>query len=108
MLPEFRRLVRIQPQHQPEAPAQRRADHPLPRGRADGGEALDLHRMRARARSRADQDVHAEILQRGINHLFHVRQQAVNFVDEENLALLMCVRIPLRSSFFCSTGPEVC
>ena len=86
--PQFRRFIRIQPQHQPEAAAQRSADHPLPRGRADGGEALDLHRMRSRARPGADQDVHPKIFERRINHLLDVRQQAVNFVDEENLALI--------------------
>ena len=33
-----------------------------------------------------DQDIHAKILQRRVEHLLHVRQQAVNFVDEEDLA----------------------
>ena len=46
------------------------------------------HGVRARARSGADQDVHAEILERRVEHLLDVRQQAVNLVDEEDLALL--------------------
>ena len=81
-------VVMIQPQHQPEASAQGRADQPLPRGRADGGEFLQRNRMRARARAGADQDVQMEIFERRIEHLLHVRQQAMNFVDEEDLALL--------------------
>ncbi len=44
--------------------------------------------MRARARAGADQDVHAEILQRRVEHLLHVGQQAVDLVDEEDLARL--------------------
>ncbi len=88
MLRQLRLIVRIQPQHQAEAAAQRRADQALPRGRADRREALDVHRHRARAGTRADQDVHAKIFERRINHLLDVRLQAVNFVDEENFALL--------------------
>ena len=34
----------------------------------------------------ADQDVDAEVLERRVEHLFHVGQQAVDFVDEEDLA----------------------
>ncbi len=88
MLASSVEIVGIQPQHQSEAAAQRRADQALPRGGADGREALDVHRHRARAGTRADQDVHAEIFERGVNHLFHVRLQAMDFVDEENFALL--------------------
>jgi hypothetical protein len=77
--------VRIEPQHQPEAAAQRRADESLPRSGADGREARHGQRVRARARTRAHQDVHAEILQRRIQHLLHIGHQAVDFVDEEDL-----------------------
>ena len=42
--------------------------------------------MGARARARADQDIEMEIFQRRVEHLLHIGQQAVNFVDEENLA----------------------
>ena len=78
----------IQPQHQAEAAAQRRAHQALPRGRADRRELLQRHRMRARAGPRADQDVEMEILQRRVEHLLHIGQQPMNFVDEENLARL--------------------
>ena len=81
-------VIRIQPQHQPEAAAQRRADQALPRGGADRRELRHGHRMRARARTRAHQNIEPEILQRRIQHLFDIRKQAVNFVDEENLARL--------------------
>ncbi len=42
--------------------------------------------MRARARSCSNQDVHAEILQRGVQDFLHVGKQPVNLVDEEDLA----------------------
>ena len=64
--------------------------------------------MRARAWPGADQDIHVEIFERRIQDLFHVGKQPVNFVDEENLARRMVVSTPVRSSFFCITGPEVC
>jgi len=38
------------------------------------------------SRPDAHQDIDAKILQRRIEHLFHVGQQAVNLVDEEDLA----------------------
>ena len=79
-------VVVVQPQHQAEAAAQRRAHQALARGGADGGEARDGQRVRARARSGADQNVHAEILERRVEHLLDVGQQAVNLVDEEHLA----------------------
>ena len=34
---------------------------------------------------RADQDVHPEILQRRVEHLFDVGEQPVDLVDEEHL-----------------------
>ena len=46
--------------------------------------------MRARARARAHQDIHAEILQRRVEHLLHIRQQAVDLVDEEDLVQRGC------------------
>ena len=81
-------VVWIQPQHQAEAAAQRRADQALARGGADGGEALDVHRHGARAGAGADEDIHAEIFQRGVDHFLHVGLQAMNFIDEENFAFL--------------------
>ena len=46
--------------------------------------------MGARAGASADQDIQMEIFERRVKHLFHVGQQAVNFVDEENLAMHGC------------------
>ena len=42
--------------------------------------------MRARAGTLADDDVKFEILHRGIEDLFDVRLQPVNFVDEQDVA----------------------
>ena len=77
--------VRIQAQHQSETAPQRPADQALARGGADGGEFRHGQRVRARARPHAHQDIHAKILQRRVEHLLHVRQQAVDLVDEEDL-----------------------
>ena len=76
----------IEPQHQAETSAQRRADQTLTRGCADGGELRDRHGVRARAGSGSDQDVHAEILERRVQHFFDIGKQPVDFVDEEDLA----------------------
>ena len=78
--------VMIQPQHQAEASAQRSAHQALPRGGADGGEVRNGDGVRARAGPGADQNIHAKIFQRGVEDLLHVRKQAMNLVDEENLA----------------------
>ena len=77
--------VMIQPQHQAEAASQRRAHQALPRRGADGSEVRNGNRMRARAGAGADQNVHAKIFQRRVEDLLHIRQQAMNFIDEENL-----------------------
>ena len=42
--------------------------------------------MGARAGASAHQNIDAEILQRGVEHLFHVGEEAVNLVDEKHLA----------------------
>ena len=79
-------LVGVETQHQSEPSAQWSADQALPRGGADGGELRHGQRVGSRARSRTHQNIHAEIFQRGVEHLLHVRQQAMDFVDEEDLA----------------------
>src|ERR1051326_7835909 len=75
----------IEAQHKPKTTAQRCAHQSLSSGCADRREARDRHGVCARARPRADQNVHAEILERGIEDLFDVRQQAVDLVDKEDL-----------------------
>ena len=42
--------------------------------------------MSARARAGADENIKAEILQRGVENFFDIGLQAVDFVNEENLA----------------------
>jgi hypothetical protein len=58
---------------------------PTRRG-ADEGEfrKLDLHR--ARRRPLADDEVELKVLHRGIEHFFHCRAEAMDFVDEEHVA----------------------
>ena len=62
--------------------------------------------MRARARTRAHQNVHPEILQRRVEHLFHIRQQAVDFVDEENLARANVAENPGEVEFLLKHRPR--
>jgi len=47
---------------------------------------IQVKRMNACARALADDEVNAKILHRGIQDFFDGRLQAVNFVEEENLA----------------------
>ena len=100
-------VVRIEPQHQAEAAAQRRAHQALARGRADGGELRHRDGVRARARARADQDVDAEILQRRIQHLFDIGQQPVDLVDEEDLARADVAEDAGEVELLLQHGPEV-
>ena len=76
----------IESQHQAESSAQRSAHQSLPRCRPNGRELRDVQRMRARAWPGADQNIHAKIFKRGVQHFLHVRQQAVNLIDKEHLS----------------------
>src|ERR1019366_1465249 len=98
--------VGIQAQHQPEAPAQGRADEALPGGGADGRVLRHGQGVRPRARPHAHQDVHAEILQRRVEHLLHVRHQAVNLVDEENLVQADIAQNAGQVEFFLQNRPR--
>ena len=83
-----RRRIEIQPLHDAEARAQRRRQQPRARRRADQRERLDRHLHRARARALADHDVELEVLHRRIEDLLDRRRQAVDLVDEQDLARL--------------------
>ena len=79
--------VELQPVHDAEARAQRRRQQPRARRRADERELLQRHLDRSRARSLADHDVELVVLERRIQNLFDRRRHAVDFVDEQHLAL---------------------
>ena len=88
--------VEVEPQHDPEARAQRRRQQPGPRRRADQRERLHRNLHRSRARPLADHDVELVVLHRGIEDLFDRRRHPVHFVDEEHLARLQVARASPR------------
>ena len=79
--------VEIQPHRNAETIAQRIGEQPRARGRADQGEFRQFDLDRARRRSLADDEIELEILHRGIEHFLHRRTEAMDFVDEQDVAL---------------------
>src|ERR1700722_13796640 len=74
-----------------EAIAQRRTQETRSRGRADEGKRLHRQAHRARAGSFADDNVEFEILHRRIKNLLDLAGEAMNLIDEENVALIEVV-----------------
>src|SRR5581483_6195525 len=87
-LRELTRLVVAEPERHPEPVAERRRQQARARGRPDEGERGQVEREGARRRPLADDDVEAEVLERGIEDLLDGRVQAVDLVDEEHVARL--------------------
>jgi hypothetical protein len=83
-----RALVEFEADRDAEAVAQRRGEQARAGGGADEGEfrQLDLHR--AGGRAFADDEVELVVLHRRIEDLFHRRVEAVDLVDEQDVALL--------------------
>ena len=62
----------------------------------------------ARVRALVDDDVEPEVLHRGVEVFLDGRREAVDFVDEENVAALRAsVSRPARSPAFSIVGPLV-
>ena len=81
-------LVVVEPEGHPEAVAERRRQQARARRRADEREGRQVERERARRRALADDDVDAEVLERRVEHLLGGAVEAVDLVDEEDVALL--------------------
>ena len=79
--------VEIEPHRNAEAIAQGIGEKARARGGADQGEFRKLDLDRARRRSLADDEVELEILHRGIEHFLDRGTEAMDFVDEEHVAL---------------------
>src|ERR1700676_3436798 len=79
--------LKLDPQQQAEAGAQWRGEQSCTRGCADKGEGLYVHRVCTRGRTLTDHDVELVVFEGGVEDLFERGLQAVDFVDEENLAL---------------------
>ncbi len=73
--------------HDAEALAQRRRKHAGARGRTHEGEALERQFNSLRVCAAIDDEVDLVILHRRIEKLFDDTPQAMNLVDEEDVAL---------------------
>ena len=80
--------VKIEPDRNAEPVAQRGGEEPGARRRADQGEPGEVDLHRARRRSGADDEVELEILHRRIKNFFDRWIEAVNLVDEQDVARL--------------------
>ena len=81
-------FVELEAQRDAEAVAQRLRDHAGARRRADERERGEVDLHRARGRAFADDEVELEILHRGVEDFFDRGVQAVDLVDEEDVARL--------------------
>ena len=80
--------VEIQPDRDAETVAQRRRQQARAGGGADQRERREVDLDRARRRALADDQVELEILHRGIEDFLHRRVEAMDFVDEQDVARL--------------------
>ena len=80
--------VEVEAVDDPEAAAQRRGQQARARGGADQREGLERDLHRARAGTAADHEVEAVVLERGVEDLLDLGVEAVDLVDEEDLAVL--------------------
>src|SRR6185295_2562641 len=80
--------VEIEPHRDAEAVAQRRGEQALAGGRPDQGEARQLDPDRAGRRPLADHQVERAVLHRRVEHLLDRRSEAVDLVDEQDVAVL--------------------
>src|SRR5208337_3162506 len=79
--------VELEAQEQAETRAQRSGEQSGAGGGADKGEGLDVHGVSAGGGALADHDVELVVFERGVEDLFERGLEAVDFVDEKNLAV---------------------
>jgi hypothetical protein len=77
--------VELQTRGNAETVAQRCGQKAQPRRGAHQREGLQLNPHRARRRPLADHEIEREILHRGVEHLFHHRTKAMNFIDKQHV-----------------------
>ena len=97
--------VEIQPHRNAKAVAQRIGEQPCARRGADQGEFRQLDLDRARRRALADDEVELKILHRGIQHFLDCRAEAMDFVDEEHVALFEIGQERGKIAGLCDQGP---
>ena len=78
--------VVVEPEGHPEAVAQRAAQGPGPRRRPDHGERLEAQSERLGPRPLARHEIEGEILHGRVERLLHGTVEAVDLVDEEDIA----------------------
>src|SRR5205085_2730338 len=81
-------VVVVEARRHSKAGAKRRADHSGACGRPDQSELRQIETQTARLRSLVDNDVEPVIFHRRIEIFFDGRLEPVNFIDEEDIALL--------------------
>ena len=79
--------VEVEVMEDPEALAQRRAEHAGPGGGADQGEGPERDTHGAGVEPLVDHEVDREILHRRVEQLLHRAGQAVDLVDEQHVVL---------------------
>ena len=84
---QFGHGVELEADRDPEPVAQRRREQAGSGGGADEGELRQVDFDRARRRPLPDDEIELEILHGGIEDLLDGRVQAMDFVDEEHVAL---------------------
>src|SRR5207302_2085679 len=77
-----------EPERQPEAVAERRRQEACARRGADQRELRQVERQGARSRPLSDDDVEPEVLQRRVEDLLDRAVQAVDLIDEKDVARL--------------------
>ena len=83
---EFVVGVELEAEEDAEAGAQRGGEQTGTRGGSDEGEGIDAHDVRAGRGAGADHDVELVVLERGVEFFFHDGLEAVDLVEEEDLA----------------------
>ena len=81
-------VVVAEPEGHPEAVAERRRQQPASRRGADERERRQVERERACSRPLADDDVEPEVLERRVEDLLDRAVDAVDLVDEQDVAIL--------------------
>ena len=106
---EFVGLVVIQSGDQTEAVAQWPGDESGAGGGADKGEPRQIQTDRTSRRTFAQHDVELEVLHRGIKDLFDRATEAMDLVDEQDIALTEPgeERGEITRPFECRTGGDV-
>ena len=85
---ELADVVVVEPEGDPEAVAERATERARARGGGDHREAVEAEAQRLRAGARAGDEVEGEVLHRRVQRLLDGVVEAVDLVDEEDVAVV--------------------